>query len=138
MARKKKSNTFRQNRYKFGTMTTAVLLGVMLGMFVGGILANVTDIENGTTIFYSILIPIFTSISVYAGVKSPIKTELVAYAVAVLLIFQWSWDLRVQDWNAIRTEIMITSILSVILNMFTGRVRLSGAKKTFKGQLGLK
>jgi len=116
-----------------GTALTAVTLGVLLGMFVSGLFQD----EELVTILRYILIPVFSIFFIMISIKKPVTIELVAYGVAILLLFQAGWDFYVKDWNVIRTEIVIPAIISIIINVVSGRVKMVGAKKITTRQLGL-
>lgn len=127
-----------KNKYKIGTITTSILLAILMSMFLGGILGNLITTRDYTNTFRIILIFLLIPLNIIWALKKPKSLEFGAYGIAILLLFQWSWDWYVKDWNFIRTEIAISSIIALIVNALTGAIRLTGAKKTFKGQLGLK
>jgi len=122
-----------KKKYMIGTALTAVTLGVLLGMFVSGLFQD----EELVTILRYILIPVFSIFFIMISIKKPVTIELVAYGVAILLLFQAGWDFYVKDWNVIRTEIVIPAIISIIINVVSGRVKMVGAKKITTRQLGL-
>lgn len=122
----------RKNKILIGTIITAISLGTLLGIFTGGIFqfAGISSLKY-------ILIPSFAVIIALISLKKPVAMELAAYAIAIILLSQAVWDFYAQDWNSLRTEIVIPAIISIVINLVSGRVKVLGAKKTLWGQLGL-
>ena len=125
MAKKKKLS------YRFGTTITAVSLAVLVGIFISGMFRG--DIV--TSLRYT-LIPLFSAAFIFWSVQKSRQVELLAYAVAILLATQASWDWYAHDWNELRLDIIIPAIISIVLNAVSGHVKLLGAKKTFFQQIG--
>ncbi len=114
---------------KYGSILTGIGLGILIGWYVSGFFA-----------FKSSLI-ILSSISVlffgFLAYHKPIFSEYLAYAISLFFILQFSWDYRVGDISNIRTTFFTISLILLILNITTGRVKLIGAKKTVKRAIGL-
>jgi len=121
-----------KRKFNIGTTITAVSLAVILSIFISGLFRN--DLINT---FRYISMPILIVVFTLWSTKMPKALELTAYGIAIFLLFQGIWDWYAMDWNNLRTEIVVPCIISLIINSVSGKVRLIGAKKTLKNQLGL-
>jgi hypothetical protein len=124
-----------KNRYILGGVLSSISLSVLSGIFLSGLLKI-----DSTPLKIAIMVVLAVSLSAFAirDKKSGVMVEGIAYAVAILLLTQASWDWYANDWNILRAEIAIPALISLAINTLTGNVRLSGMGRTFKNQIGLK
>lgn len=125
--RKKKSRNRKKPNY--GSILTGVGLGVLIGWYISGFFA----FQSSLMILLGISMVLFG----YFAYKKPVFLEYLAYAMSVFFILQFAWDYRVGDISEIRTNFFIMSLVLLFINMATGKVKLIGAKKTFRRAIGL-
>lgn len=115
---------------RYSSLLTGVILGYIVGFFTNGI---IPDFAYSKYLYFGAPILFFS----YLSIKKPRFTEYTAYAITIFVILQFLWDFLVGDRNAIRMSLFYGAILSLIINVLTGHVRLIGAKKTFRRAIGL-
>jgi len=115
---------------KYGSMITGIILGYLVGFILTMILP---EFLHSNILFFGLPMSFFA----YLSLKKPRFIEYLAYAVAILIFVNFGWDYVVGDRNNIRMSLFIGSMISLIVNIFTGQVKLVGAKKTLKKALGL-
>lgn len=127
---KKKNNT------KIGSLITGFGLGVFIGWYIYGFLIDkVTFLNNAIILIVSVAV--FSILFVLLAYKKPTFTEYLSYATSIFIFYQFLWDFRVGDRGEIRWMMFIVALILFIINLFTGNVRLFGAKKTAKNAAGL-
>ena len=122
-----------------GSVIVGFLSFALLGWSIGNLVEFLTkDIVSfpATYITYGFII-VFSLIGIFSGIKKPIFTELFAYGISIMLIIQFLWDFGVLDVSSRRWTIFSISILTLIINIFSGKVKLWGAKKTALNIVGV-
>ena len=120
----------KRKQISWGSIFTGGLLGIIAGLY----LTELMPLFQYSNIIYYVIPILLLS---YLGYKKPIFTEYFAYAVAVYILFQFAWDYIVGDRGSIRMRFFISAIISLTLNILTGKIKFIGAKKTAKRAIGL-
>jgi len=117
-------------KISWGSVITGLLLGNVTGWLLN---TTLPEFYLSNLIYFGIPIIFFTSLAF----KKPISTEYLSYGLCALIVFNFVWDYAVGDRNYERWYLFISAIIAILINAFTGKVRISGAKKTFKRSIGL-
>ncbi len=120
----------KNNNISIGSLITSTIFGALLGWYVGGIIPYLEGMRF-------IWVAIGISLLVAMGYKYPILVESFAYGFSILVLFQAFWDWGARDWTEWRTIMTLGAIGLLILNITTGKLKLIGAKRVFKNQLGV-
>ena len=115
---------------KYGSVLTGIILGYLVGFILTMILP---EFLHSNILYFGLPMSFFA----YLSIKKPKFTEYLAYAIALLIFINFGWDFVVGDRNNIRMSLFISSMISLIVNIFTGQIKLIGAKKTLKRAIGL-
>jgi len=115
---------------KYGSVLTGIILGYLVG-FIFTMIAP--EFLHSNILYFGLPMSFFA----YLSINKPKFTEYLAYAIALLIFINFGWDYIVGDRNDIRMSLFIGSIISLIVNILTGKVKVIGAKRTLKRTIGL-
>ena len=135
-----KNNKNDNNIMTIGSILIGLLTVGLLGFSVYSLLTRLGLLAPNSLVMITIVF-IGASMGVFFGIKYPITTEAVSFAITALIMIQAYWDATYDISNgfyATRVIIGIIALSIFILNMFTGRLKKGTAKKQIRRTLGVR
>jgi len=112
-----------------------VFTGALLGWSIGGTLQRLLNLEGMVLLISSIIL--FAFFGLLLDLKKPVLVESLSYGIVVLIFFQAWWDYGAADWSSWRSVMATSAIMLLLLNLFTGHLRINTFKKVIRRQLGI-
>lgn len=107
--------------------------GVGLGVLVGIWVNYIYSFQYSLYIYIGAGVLLFG----YLGFTKQRTTEIMAYAASAYIILQVAWDFPVGDRGDIRLRLLISALVLLISNSFTGHYGWKTPQKIFKKALGV-
>lgn len=121
-----------------GSIVIGILTFGLLGFSLYSALLRLSVIQSNTFIM-GFSIGIGAMIGLFMGIKIPIATEAISFAITSLIVVQGMWDITFDIVNGISDPRVLAAGLALsifVLNIFTGRLKFGTAKKQIRRTIG--
>jgi len=128
----------RRNGTTPGSIAIGLLTFGLLGFSIYNGLLRLGVITSNTFIL-TFLLGAGTMLGLFLGIRFPILTETLSFAITALVAIQGTWDIifDIQNGFADKRVLAVGVAISIfILNIFTGKLKLGTAKQQIRRTIG--